>query len=202
MSSSHFSSPNSVTWDYFHTVEMAVSRAKSSDVDRLVRQDSALAIVMAVNAVEVFMNLYFRVLVEEAEYKAHREYYLGCIKKRKGLDYKLRNWPKKILGKELDFKQGAGLAFNNLKNLRNQIVHFTSSHDTITLEGDTVIINGMADTTDYNSLDAEKAENALYTSRDLVKLLAHSSGVPNDRMDAWLHTWCGWPISEAALRAR
>lgn len=58
----------------------------------------------------------------------------------------------------------------------------------------------IADTLDFNSLNAEKAEIALETSRKFVKHLAMKQGVPNDRLDAFLHAWCGCPINKAGIR--
>lgn len=64
---------------------------------------------MCITAVETFINMYFRVLAEEDKYQNHRDIILEELKpqngnRAKGLDYKLNNWPNKVLGKNINFK--------------------------------------------------------------------------------------------------
>lgn len=178
-------------------VEMAVSRAKSASDKSLERRESALAIVMAVNAVEVFLNLYFRVLVEEEDFKKHKNYLLKNFKERKGLDFKVKNWPKVILKKPIDLSQGIGKDFQKVKSLRNNIVHFTSTHETIELSNSSIFMNGLANTTEYNALDKHKAQHALDTARIFVSSIVSIRGVKEPHLSNVMHGWCGLPINKS-----
>jgi hypothetical protein len=190
----HYSSPTAVTWDYFKIVEMAVSRAKSATDRHIERQEAALAVVMAVNALEVFLNLYFRVLVEEEGYAHHKDYLNQCLDDRKGLEFKIRNWPKKILGVSIDRSNVSIMKFREIKSLRNKIVHFTSSHERIELGDSKVFVNGVANTSDYDALDYEKARHALDSSRSFVAYIALIRGIDEAMLPKFLHGWCGTPI--------
>tara|TARA_R110001583_G_C5523713_1_gene397835 strand:+ start:271 stop:852 length:582 start_codon:yes stop_codon:yes gene_type:complete len=179
-------------------VEMAVARCKQATDANIARQEAALAIVMAVNAVEVFLNLYFRVVVEEDGFEEHKSYLLGGINKRKGLDFKVKNWPRKILGNSVDLSKETGKEFYKLKELRNSIVHFTSSHDTVDLGGTGVIFKGLAETSSYNSLQYSHARNALDTSRRFVEQIFRLRGIEESLLPHALHSWCGVPINKSS----
>ncbi|MFT6909440.1 MAG: hypothetical protein ACJAS1_006159 [Oleiphilaceae bacterium] len=179
-------------------VEMAVARCDQTTDSNTARQEAALAIVMAVNAVEVFLNLYFRVVVEEDGFKKHKYYLLDSIDKRKGLEFKIKNWPLKILGESVDLSKETGKEFYQLKDLRNSIVHFTSSHDTLDLGGTGVIFKGVAETTRYNSLQYSHAKNALDTSRRFVEQIFRLRGIEEGLLPNALHSWCGVPINKSS----
>jgi len=184
-----FSSPNRIVWDYFWSLRLLAKNAKEALSPELERQATALAVVMAVTVCEVFLNLWFRVRVEEKAIPAHRDSLLKDLNSRISLHRKLEPWPLRYLSTSLDLNSGAGGEFVKLKSLRNSIVHFTSSHKSIELPG--VTIHGLADTNDYNLLSSKQAMWALQTAENLVAEIFHLAGVAENEIPHALHTWAG-----------
>jgi len=148
----NLSSPNRIVWEYFAALRRLVAQSRSAEGEAERRQCSALAVVMSVTVVEVFINLWFRVHAEQH----HTSDAVSRLVSELGhpgpwsLDKKLKNWPKRYLGSELDLCNGPGAEFMRIKDLRNSIVHFNSTHTTLKYEG--LQIQGLADTTDYDAL--------------------------------------------------
>ncbi len=165
------------------------SRDAKSDSAR--RQSSALAVVMSVTVVEVFFNLWFRVRAEERNSQAEVAQLVSELGHPRpwSLDRKLKHWPERYLGKELDLTVGAGAEFMKIKSLRNSIVHFTSSHTTFEHEG--FVIRGLADTSGYDELSFEKARSALFAAEDLIGEVFMLAGVAPDNVRHMLHGWTG-----------
>jgi hypothetical protein len=134
------SSPNRIVWEYFDSIRRLVEETRDTSTPELCRQNAALAVIMAITAVEVFLNLWFRIRVEELQSTTKRDAFLKDISSRKSLDHKLKNWPTSYLDKSLNLSSGAGAEFIKLKGLRNSIVHFSSTHETFQYEN--VVING------------------------------------------------------------
>jgi hypothetical protein len=139
--------------------------AREAPSPELSRQAAALAVVMAVTVGEVFLNLWFRVRVEEKGIPSQRESLLKDLNSRASVQRKLEQWPLRYLSVPLDLNSGAGGEFVRLKSLRNSIVHFTSKHESVDLGG--VSIHGLADTSAYDSLSSEHATWALQTAEIL-----------------------------------
>jgi hypothetical protein len=160
--------PNHVVWEYFFSLRLMAARAKEAQSPELARQFAALAIVMSVTVCEVFMNLWFRVRIEENnDEEGHKAFLKDLSFPFISLEKKLKLWPKRYLGKEIDFVTGPGAAFSALKKLRNSIIHFTSTHETFTYEN--VSIHGLADTSEYDALGALEAVSALETAEAFVR---------------------------------
>ena len=129
----NFSSPSRIVWEYFAALRRLVAQSRSAEGESERRQCSALAIVMSVTVVEVFLNLWFRVHAEQH----HTSEAVAMLISELGhprpwsLDKKLKNWPKRYLGNELDLSSGPGAEFMKIKDLRNSIIHFSSTHTTL-----------------------------------------------------------------------
>lgn len=175
----------------------AITRSHDATDSNIERQESVVAVIVAVTAVEVFLNLFFRMLAEEDKYAVHKEWIVSDIDKRITLDEKLRKWPFAIFGKKLDFGSGATQSFMKLKSLRNQIVHFTSDHETVDLGGSGIIIHGVADSSKYDSLCREDAKNAQSVSWDLIREIFILSGTPSENVGSFMHVWCGMPSNKS-----
>jgi len=76
-----------------------------------------------------------------------------------------------------------------IKELRNSIIHFSSSHTTF--EHANVVIRGLADTTDYDSLSFEKARGALFSAEDVISEIFLLAGVVPENIPHMLHAWTG-----------
>jgi hypothetical protein len=189
----NLSSPNRIVWEYFAALRRLVAQSRSAEGEAERRQCSALAVVMSVTVVEVFVNLWFRVHAEQH----HTPEAVAVLVSELGhprpwsLDKKLKNWPMRYLGNELDLSSGSGAEFMRIKDLRNSIVHFNSTHTTVKYEG--IEIQGLADTTDYNALSHEKALHALLAAENLIAEVFNLSGVEHENIKHLLHAWTGRP---------
>lgn len=184
-----FSSPNRIVWEYFLSLRLLEENARKAASPELARQATALAVIMSVTVVEVFLNLWFRVRVEERDIPGERESLLKDLSARISVDRKLRQWPKRYLTRAIDFERGAGSELMKLKQLRNSIVHFTSSHEGIDFEG--VAIHGLADTTSYDALNQSTANWALRTAESFIEELLSSAGYAATEIPHILHAWTG-----------
>ena len=186
----NFSSPNRIVWEYFAALRRLVAQSRSAEGEAEKRQCSALAVVMSVTVVEVFINLWSRACREAPHVRGGRNDCIGVGPPRAMvLDKKLKKWPKRYLGSELDLSNGPGAEFMRIKDLRNSIVHFNSTHTTLKYEG--VEFLGLADTTDYDALSYEEARNALFAADDLIAEVFVLAGVERDNVKHFLHSWTG-----------
>jgi hypothetical protein len=185
----NLSSPNTIIWHYFVALRRLVNTLHDASDETVVKENVVLSVILAVAIVEAFLNVLFRVLVSEPNFMKHEQRVLADLKKRKSLDYKLKNWPKEILGKSLDFEASAPKAFLALKEHRNKLMHFTSSHQTVILPG--TEIQGLSDTSAFDSLSLADAVNALEIAESMVCALLRLRGVPEDRLPHAIHLWTG-----------
>jgi hypothetical protein len=176
-------------WEYFQSLRLLVENARQAPSPELCRRAAALAVIMAVTGVEVFLNLWLRVRVAQGEVLGDRETLFKELSKRVHLGHKLSQWPQRFLSAALDLKAGPGGAFVDLKCLRNSIVHFTSPHESIDLGN--VAIHGLADTTAYDELSAEKARWALQTAENFIAEIFCLSGLSSKQVSDALHAWTG-----------
>jgi len=156
------------------------------------RQDAAIAVVLAVQCVEVFLNIYFRVLVSEREFSHAAERICRDLEDtRFGLDRKLKEWPKLVFGKKLSLGAGAGQQFVLLRNIRHRLMHFSSSHETLSVPG--AEIHGLADTSVYASLSRDSAVKALHVAEDFLCEVFALRGISVENLPHALHSWTGRP---------
>ena len=137
------SSPNKMVWSYFSALRRMCLQVEEHSFDRHKKEDAALCVITAVTVVEVFLNLYFRVLISENPYKHAKERIQNDLNRKVTLDRKLKKWPEVVFGNKIDYGSGAGQKFIKLKELRNELVHFSSTWETIEVPG--VVIHGQAD---------------------------------------------------------
>lgn len=186
------SSPNTMVCNYFSALRRAVYRVlEESDSDNEKRQECAVCIFLAVTAVETFLNVFFRVVVEEEPFTAHKSQLLADIRKQFSLARKLEKWPRDILGRSLSDIAGPGREFAALRDLRNKLMHFTSSHQTIEIPGAT--IHGLADTSSYDRLGNDDARRALRVAEDVLAEIFRLRGISVDQIPHALHLWTGRP---------
>lgn len=189
------SSPNRMVWELFEALRRLCGRvqeAHASENEAAVRQDAALCIILAVQCVEVFFNIYFRVLISEQAY-AHAADRISADLARTqfGLDRKIKDWPQLVFGQKLSLDKDAGQRFIELKNLRHKLMHFTSSHETFSIPG--VVVQGMADTTAYEALTVDSAFAALDTAEAFLCEVFVLRGISRIDLPHALHSWTGRP---------
>ena len=186
---STYSSPNRMVWEYFEALRRLRWRVQQSDNENEIRQDAALCVILAVNGVEIFLNVYFRVLVSEKQFEDSHEKIMKDLKSRIGIDEKIREWPVAVLKEKIELGSGIGQRFTELKNKRNHLTHFSSSHETISVPG--AVLNGMADTSVYDSMNKEMAVNALAVAEALICEVFRLRGISENQVPHSLHAWTG-----------
>jgi hypothetical protein len=160
------------------------------------------AILLTVATFEAFLNIWFRVITERPDFSLHRASILADLDRRSSLRYKTREWPKRVLGRQLDLGQGVGQQFLALLDRRNQLMHFTSSYSTVDIPEGTV--EGLADMTVYESLTADDANDAIATIDDLVAEFFAVVGKSPENCLRERHYWLGrvaFPHEIAAAKA-
>ncbi len=180
-----------MVWQYFQALRRlcyAIEQHQDHD-EETIQQDAALGVILAITGIEIFMNVYFRILVDEAPYKHAAACILDDLENQVSLEKKIKKWPETVFGKKLNLGAGAGQRFTNLKTLRNKLVHFSSSHETRELPG--VKIQGMADTSVYASLTAHSAKNALEVAELFICEIFCLRGVSEQECPHALHAWTG-----------
>lgn len=154
-----------------------------------------MCVFLSVTVVETFLNAFFRIVVTEDGYTQHAKTILDGLSGQSryaDLETKIKEWPKCIFGKSLNLASGAGQHFVTLKNTRNDLMHFTSSHDTIKVS-DGVYLSGMADTGIFDSLDANMAIEALKTAQGFISEVLLTKGVKPEDIPKNIHFWTGMP---------
>ena len=127
-----------MVWIYFDSLRRVVNRAATVQDPTQQKDEIVLSLFLAVAAVEIFVNIYFRVLVSQDGFQKHEQMVFDDLNVNnpagpKGLDYKLRHWPAKILlGRSLAWQAGSAKEFDEIRDIRNALMHFTSSHETAT----------------------------------------------------------------------
>lgn len=188
-------SPNRIVWELFEGLRrlcVRVEEAEAMHDSTALRQDAALCVILSVQCVEVFFNVYFRVLISEPAYEhAAEKISTDMARSTCGLDRKIKQWPDAVFGKQLSLDQGIGQKFVALKNLRNKLVHFTSSHETFSIPG--VAIHGLADISFYETLSAKSAIEALQVAESFLCEVFILRGIRGNDLRHALHSWTGKP---------
>lgn len=184
------STPNRMVWLYFSALRRLVLSIQAAG-NEAAREDIALCLMLTVTVVETFMNLFFRILVSEPMFIQHERRITSDLQRRASLDHKLRRWPQIVFGRSLEPDDPAVLSFMALKERRNALMHFTSSHEPSALEG--LCIQGLADTSVFDDLTAADAIEALDVSQALLRVILRHRGIPEESLPAALHSWTGLP---------
>lgn len=89
------SSPNRMVWELFQALRRLCTRvteAHASQDESALRQDAAICVILAVQCVEVFFNVYFQVLISEPTYAHAAKKISADLANRKfGLEGKINN---------------------------------------------------------------------------------------------------------------
>jgi len=155
------------------------------------KEEVALCIILSVTAIEAFVNVYFRVVVSEPDFKQHLEKLTSDLKAHLPLGKKLEDWPKLMFGKGFDMTSVPGQKFKSLTKHRNTLIHFKSSHETISVPGAT--FHGLADTSAFDALHPKDAEHAVEVAETVIAELFKLRGIPEDQVPHMLHGWTGTP---------
>jgi hypothetical protein len=159
-------SPNAIIWRYFACLRRLAHEAGTASDRDLQREIAALAVFMAVSAIEAFLNVWFRTFSEAGPVVAHREAIVRDLTDRRGLTYKFKMWPKMCFTKGFDLDQPPAETFLALIEHRNALTHFTTKYDFIEVPG--LAFQGLVDITAYQALGPHDAANAASVSEEIV----------------------------------
>jgi hypothetical protein len=184
-------SPNKVPWALCGMLRR-LSMDSAPDPQRdLIEQDGLVAVFLAINAIETFVNIFFRVVAEQAEFANVRERILKDLHNRRlPLHSKLRGWPKYAFGQTIDEDDPRWRDFLNLRDRRNGFTHFRSTHETIVLSSN-VTINGLVDLHLFRELNEDTPRYSLQCVRGIVEAIGECAGTPTERLPAFIHLWLG-----------
>lgn len=188
-------SSNRMVWELFQALRricISANEAHAAQDESALRQYAAICIILSVQCVEVFFNIYFRVLIDGSAFAHAAERISSDLEKKQfGLDRKIKEWPHLVFGKKLNLDKGAGQRFVTLKNLRHKLMHFTSSHEIFEIPG--VAVHGLADTSIYEELSIDTANDALHTAEAFLCEVFTLRGISSDNLPHQLHFWTGRP---------
>jgi hypothetical protein len=183
-------SSNSMVWEYLEILNRIYYSLNSTADEKELRQNICLCILLAVTTVETFLNIFFQILVNEPIYGKYKTYILGSILERRSIDYKIKHWPKKLFNQSIDFASGAGKQFLELKELRNQLMHF-SSNETVTIKG--VDLHNVSNISFYESLEIADAEKASNMVMGIIEEILKLSGLSGSELQLRMLHWTGAP---------
>ena len=180
---------NNMIWEYFASLREMVAQAQNGSDEKTTRRKILPCVFMSITIVETFLNIYFRILAEESDCSSCREQTIKELDERVSLDKKIKTWPKRFFKQEIDFSKGIGQQFIKLKDLRNKLVHFKSSHETVSLPG--IELRGMVDISSYDSLDANVALESLAVAEEMLEEIFRLKGMNDEQIGHALHSWTG-----------
>jgi hypothetical protein len=99
-----YSTPAGVVVEYFESLRWLVKATSETSDPILARRHAAMCTILAVTAVEVFLNLWFRALVTDRGNAELQEAFGKDLESKAPLEKKLSQWPKKYLGSGIDPK--------------------------------------------------------------------------------------------------
>jgi hypothetical protein len=104
-----------------------------------------------------------------------------------------------VFGKKLNFSDGYPSRFLDLKDLRNRLVHFVSSYETVTVPG--VTIEGLADTSALDTLDIKDAISSHEVAEGMLKEIFLLRGMSDDQIRRAIHLWTGRIMQDIGAKA-
>lgn len=190
----NLSSPNAMVWSTFRSLDRIAQEVENSEDKNYIKDKVAISLVLSVTVVETFLNMFFRILIENPKYQEHKEMVLNDLdlegnEKRKGLKYKLNNWPNKVLNKNINFDKGVAKEFDEIRQKRNALMHFTSKYEPISIPG--VEIKGLANTEVFDNLKKEDALKNALIARDFIGQVLTLGGTSEKELPHAMHHWLG-----------
>ena len=185
-----FGSIGMIVSHYFQCVRRLVADAKHVDAD-LQRENAALSIILAVSAIEAFLNIWFRTFSKEPQYAAHRARILCDLRRQRGVREKLKEWPALFFPQGYDFSCGTPQRMLALIDRRNELLHFSTNEDALELPG--IVIKDLVDVSAYSSLTLGDGREALTVCEDIIRGFFELQQLPPEQVAAGVHLWTGVP---------
>lgn len=185
-----------MVWAYFACARRLAARVQQIEDAHSQREEIVACLSMAVAAVEVFVNAYFRILVSRPGKDEEREMVLRDLDPSQprgalGLRAKLCHWPPKILGKSLKWQKDPAAAFDKLREKRNTLMHFVSSYQSLSTSN--IRIEGLTNTALFDNLQASEATAAVRIAEQMLEEIFRLDGITEEQIPHALHQWTGKP---------
>lgn len=186
------SSSNRITWAYFEILRSLAAEANQLEDADQIKSKAAVAIQMAVCVVEAYLNVAARLAISQTKDENRAVELEACFRSNRELSKKLKRWPELFFGKKAELGRGVGAELMSLVRHRNRLMHYSSEAYSHTL--DFVTLNGLIDTSCYDSLTSFSASNALDVAERFLCYLFELQGVETERIPHVLHRWSGKPV--------
>lgn len=184
----HFRHLGGISREYSYSMQEALQRAAQSTDGDQKRREILVSITLAVSMVETFWNALAQRLILLPEYQHAGLQVTSYLRERRSLERKLRELPPLLFGKRFDMQAVEVVAFDGVRSLRNELMHFQGNPAMLTLAGQSVL---MTDTTIYEQLTIERgveAANAAYGAIRYLLAIVH----PTDReAELEMQYWTG-----------
>ena len=133
------SSPNRVPWQLFGMLERFACAPEAISPD-VIQQNALSSIFIATATIEAFTNIFFRVVADEPVFSHARHTIIANLNdRRRSTAANLREWTNLAFGRQIDTDDRRWRAFDELRRLRNRLVHFRSTHETLTIDTATIV---------------------------------------------------------------
>jgi len=196
MSEKILATPHSVT----RSLGAALLRLMLSTRDsrEKIEQDGIVAAFLCVTAIEAFTNLFFQIVAEEAEFShASRRITDDLAKRGMPTGVKILTWTRIAFDRTIQEADPRWLRYQAMRDLRNQLTHFRSLHETVTVPGG-VSVQGLADMSAFQALTENTPRDAFVCLCGVLAMVAEARGHAKDRIGNFIHLWLGIPSTYLA----
>lgn len=180
---------NKLVCEHFDCARSIIVEIESSKDADTIRRKSAVVLFTSVMAVETFFNIYFYCVAKQANNISALKTIKDDLANKKPIDRKIREWPQLVLGRKIDLSKGAGQEFIKVKFLRNSLAHFGYSDTRIDIER--IAIDGLADISNYQSLDKNSAKSHYRTSIRFIEEILKCRNIGTEQTLLQLRLWTG-----------
>ncbi|HRS51447.1 MAG TPA: hypothetical protein P5067_03345 [Candidatus Marinimicrobia bacterium] len=144
---------------------------------------------MTVTCVEVFLNMFFRILLEESRFEHLKEQTIKEMEStRFGLESKIRKWPERFFHKNF-INSKAGKEFIKYKKIRNGLIHYQATCKEIVPFPTPFNKYGVTDTSIFHNLEYDYVQNSKNVVKGVIeemfKLSGHLNSHPYFTIDNW-----------------
>lgn len=153
------------------------------------REHVVAANAMSVACIETYLNVFARLWISQNPDFPHCKQIESDLRTKKNLGRKLEEWPELFFGTKANFGSGAGQRFRACLDRRNRLMHFHS--DAHKFEEENIVINGLIDSTAYDSLTREDAFTFVQAAEGFLEYLLQLQGIAAEHIPHALHHWIG-----------
>ena len=191
--------PQTLVSHYFQFSRRIVADATSQQFDSERCTNVAVAVIMVVGAVEAYLNAVARLRVEQNPSYEHDNQIRADLENRTPLRRKLKSWPEMLFGGKLDLGSGVPQEFLELVELRNHLMHFTTTYDQVQV--DNLTIKGLTDLTRFYSLTPVDGQNAVNVAEQMILGLIRLQQLSEEEVLLAGTLWTGRPVFPPELEA-